>query len=477
MDLDLRRIEEAQRVIDPVFQRSPQYVDPQLCRDLDRVVVVKDETHNPLHSFKGRGAGYLVAKLPRASHLVCASSGNFGQAIAYACRAGGHRCTVFLPAGANPLARERIAALGASVRLAAGADTKAEARRFAASISAGRFVEDGAEAGIAEGAGTIGLELRAAGPLDAVLVPVGDGALISGVGHAIKAASPSTRIVGVCPAAGPSMARSWRAGTPTYAASNTMADGLSIADPVPRSVARMREVVDDMVEVSEASLVAGMRLAARSLGTLLEPSGAAALAALLEHDVPGERVALVLTGSVLRPEHLSLMAPGRGTACRVVARLTLVGTPHPEQMVAEATRLVQPGGTVTFHEADPMTQALDPPLSAWKRLRDLLKRCAEIEGIDLFPGRRLPPLLQAAGLVDVEARVRVDTDPRANDRRRVFSDLLETLKDRLLAHELVAQHELDRLRAALRRHLDDRNTVVTSHFLVQVSGRKPDHPC
>jgi threonine dehydratase len=307
MDLELRRIEEAQRMIDPVFQRSPQYVDPQLCRELSRVVIVKDETRNPLHSFKGRGAGYLVAKLPRANHVVCASSGNFGQAIAFACRAGGHRCTVFLAADANPVARDRIAALGASVRLVVSGDTKSEARRFAASTTAGRFVEDGAEPAIAEGAGTIGLELRAAGPLDAVIAPVGDGALISGVGRAIKAASPSTRIVGVCPAASPSMARSWRTGVPTHAPSDTMADGLSIADPVACSVARMREVVDDLLEITEPSLVAGMRLAARSLGTLLEPSGAAALAALLEHEVPGERVAVLLTGSVLRPEHLSLL--------------------------------------------------------------------------------------------------------------------------------------------------------------------------
>jgi threonine dehydratase len=334
MDLDLRRIEEAQRAIDPVFQRSPQYVDPRLCRDLDRVVIVKDETRNPLHSFKGRGAGYLLAKVPRASHLVCASSGNFGQAIAFACRAGGHRCTVFLDADANPVARERIAALGASVRLVAAGDLKPDARRFAASIPAGRFVEDGAEPAIAEGAGTIGLELRAAGPLDVVLVPVGDGALISGVGRAIKAVSPSTRIVGVCPAASPSMGRSWRTGVPTHAASHTMADGLSVADPVARSVARMREVVDDILEITEASLVAGMRLAAKSLGTLLEPSGAAAIAALLEHEVPGERVAVVLTGSVLRPEHLSLLRrarhrcdfalphPGPGTQARPPANAT-----------------------------------------------------------------------------------------------------------------------------------------------------------
>jgi threonine dehydratase len=308
VDLDPTRIAAARTVIEPVFQRSPQYVDPQLSRELGRTVVVKDETCNPVRSFKGRGASFLVANLPAASHVVCTSSGNFGQAIAYACLSGGLRCTVFLSEDANPIATERIRGFGADARVvAAPRDRGPEARSFAESTKGGLLVEDARDPASAEGSGTIGLELREAGRLDAVVVPVGDGALISGVACAVKEESPSTRIIGACPAAAPSVAESWLTGTPTRAEAHTIADGLSTTDPIPASVTRMRVLVDDMVLVSEGGLVDAMRLGARTLGTLLEPSGAAGLAALLKNDLPGERVAVLLTGSMVRPEQLALL--------------------------------------------------------------------------------------------------------------------------------------------------------------------------
>jgi threonine dehydratase len=314
VDLDPTRITAARAVIDPVFQHSPQYVDLQLSREVGRTVVVKDETRNPVRSFKGRGACFLVANVPAASHVVCTSSGNFGQGIAYACRSRGLRCTVFLSEDANPIAVERIRGLGADTRIVATASDRApEAKSFAAATEGGILVEDARDPASAEGAGTIGLELREAGHLDAIIVPVGDGALISGVACAVKEVSPSTRIIGACPAAAPSVAESWRAGAPTRAEAHTIADGLSTTDPIPASVTRMRALVDDMVLVGEGGLVEAMRLGARTLGALLEPSGAAGLAALLEHDPPGERVAVLLTGSMARPEHLALLSEGGAT--------------------------------------------------------------------------------------------------------------------------------------------------------------------
>lgn len=305
MDLDFGRVEEARRVIDPVFQGSPQFVDDQLCRELGRTVIVKDETRNPLRSFKGRGASYLVSGLPPESHAVCASSGNFGQAIAYACRSRRLRCTVFLWEGANPAAIERIRGFGADARLVqSAADRRAEAESFAEATPRAVFVRDGQDPATAEGAGTIALELAEAQPLDTIIVPVGDGALVSGIGFAVKQTSRSTRIIGVCPEAAPSVAESWRRGVPVRAEARTIADGLSTAEPIAESVARMRALVDEMLLVSEAALVAGMDVAARTLGSLLEPSGAAGIAALLEHDPVGERVAVVLTGSMVRPDLL-----------------------------------------------------------------------------------------------------------------------------------------------------------------------------
>lgn len=302
LDLDLDRIARAARTIDPVFRDSPQFVDDRLSAALGREVLVKVETLNPLRSFKGRGADWFVGGLSDDRPLVCASAGNFGQAMAWACGRRGIALEVVVAAGINPVKAARMRSLGAVVRVVDGDLTVELRARQRAGL---RAVVDGDEPAVAEGAGTIGVELLRSGPLDAVVVPVGDGALISGVARWIKAHAPETRIIGVCAAGAPSMARSWaagrvvRAGTPA-----TIAEGLAIAEPVPRAVRRVRALVDDIVLVPDTALVAAMRLCAETLGVLVEPSGAAGIAALATHDLPGDRVATVLTGGDPRADLL-----------------------------------------------------------------------------------------------------------------------------------------------------------------------------
>jgi threonine dehydratase len=310
MDLDVDRIARAARTIDPLFRDSPQFVDEQLCAALGRQVMVKVETLNPLHSFKGRGAEFFADQLDPRSRVICASSGNFGQAMAYACRRRGIPVEVFVPADVNPVKAVRMRSLGAQVTVvngegdAAGDAAQARAReRTDAS-----FVVDGYEPAIAEGAGTIGVELLRSGPFDAVVVPVGDGALINGVACWVKAHAPASRIIGVCAQGAPSMVHSWRAGRPVPTdRADTIAEGIAIHSPVAQSVQRMRALVDDMVTVPDTALLEMMRVAANTLGVLLEPSGAAGLAAIAIHDLPGERLATVLTGSNPRPDLLAAL--------------------------------------------------------------------------------------------------------------------------------------------------------------------------
>ena len=105
------------------------------------------------------------------------------------------------------------------------------------------------------------------------------------------------------------MAMSWRAGKPVSTErSDTIAEGIEVRVPVPESVARLVALVDDMILVDDSDLLQAMQLSAQTLGLLLEPSGAAGLAAIQVHDLPGDRLATVLTGSNLRPEHLSGLA-------------------------------------------------------------------------------------------------------------------------------------------------------------------------
>jgi threonine dehydratase len=311
MDLSLSRIEEASRTIDPVFLHTPQYEDALLGAALGRHVVVKVETANPLRSFKGRGADFLMGRLEPGPTIVCSSTGNFGQAIAYAGRRRNRAVEVFVPENINPVKLARMRSFGARVTLAGrdSAAAEAAAREHVAAAADRVYIEDGRETAIAEGAGTIGIELVAAAPFDAIVVPVGDGALITGIARWVKHRAPATRVVGVCARGAPCMVESWRARRPvSTSTSDTIAEGIEVRVPVPESVARLVELVDDMVMVDDDDLLDAMRLSVETTGILLEPSGAAGLAAIRKQLVPGDRMATVLTGSNLRPEHLRWLA-------------------------------------------------------------------------------------------------------------------------------------------------------------------------
>lgn len=313
VDLSLERIERAVRVVDPVFLDSPQYVDELLCAALRRRVVVKVETANPLRSFKGRGTGFRIGGLTDARQVVCVSTGNFGQGVAYAARARGMAADVFTPTGVSPSKLDRIRSFGARV-IEAGADVtaaKEAARAHVAEDGSRVYIEDGLDPEVAEGAGTIGVELLQTHRPDTIVIPVGDGALITGVARWVKEHAPGTRIVGVCATGAPSMLHSWRSGSPQPTArADTIAEGINVNDPIAASVTRMHRLVDDIVLVDDDAMLAAMRLAATTLGVLLEPAGAAGLAAIATHGLPGDLLATILTGGNLRADHLrALLTP------------------------------------------------------------------------------------------------------------------------------------------------------------------------
>ncbi len=212
--LSLRHIEEASRTIDPVFRNTPQFVSEALTEALGSRVLLKLETANPIRSFKGRGADYFVSQLKPDAQVVAASAGNFGQAMAYACRKRGIAPTVYASVNASPLKIERMRALGANVILH-GEDfdaAKLEARRVAAARGAS-MVEDGREPRLSEGAGSIAVELLGGPePFDVALVSLGNGALLGGMARWIKAHAPHIEVIGVAASGAPCMERSWHAG-------------------------------------------------------------------------------------------------------------------------------------------------------------------------------------------------------------------------------------------------------------------------
>ena len=308
--VSVERIAEAYKAIDPVFLDSPQYVCGPITDKLGFTVVLKVETLNPIRSFKGRGTDYLLHSLgPQEQGYVCASAGNFGQGMAYAARKRLTPITVFAATNANALKIERMRALGADVVLE-GDDfeaAKSAARRYA-DTSGAMFVEDGVAAPIAEGAGTIALELtRMEQRLDAVLVPLGDAALITGVGAWMRDNAPGTIVIGVVAEGAPAMEMSWRAGHAVSTETiSTIADGIAVRAPIAEAVLAMKDVVDDVTRVSDDEILEAMRLLLNDAGIVAEPAGAAGLAggAKMRGHLNGQRVAVIVTGGNITAEQI-----------------------------------------------------------------------------------------------------------------------------------------------------------------------------
>jgi threonine dehydratase len=251
-----------------------------------------------------------VSQMSGSPHLVCATAGNFGQGMAYAARRRGWPITIFVGAKANPMKVDRMRQLGATVR--EGSDDPdelhAEAEAFARKNSL-HLVQDGREAAIAEGAGTIAVELlRWPKCFDDIVVPLGDGALLGGMARWVKAQCPTTRVIGVCATASPAMERSWRSKKVVSAPCDaTIAAGIAVGTPFEEAVTDLTGLIDDVLLVPDSSLVTAMRLAHKELGVVLEPAGAAGLAALMDHrqQFRGRLVATVLTGGNVSPNNLT----------------------------------------------------------------------------------------------------------------------------------------------------------------------------
>jgi len=155
------------------------------------------------------------------------------------------------------------------------------------------------------------------------------------------------------------------------------------------------------------------------------------------------------------------------------ARLVLINVPEPETIVAEMAALARPGGIVALHEADWVTPVCDPPLQAWNRLQQVYASYARATQIDSFIGRRVPRMLREAGLVEVDARPLIHIYGPGHPRRYIFLQLVENLRERILAAGIMPERELVGCIDAVKRHLDDPNTTFISHLHIQGWGRKP----
>jgi threonine dehydratase len=303
--LSLDHISLAAKTIDPVFLDSPQFISNGLSANFGCDLTLKLETANPIGSFKGRGASFFIQQViasNRVRPMVCASAGNFGQALAYACRSHGLPLTVFASIHANPLKVAKMRSFGATVVLE-GEDfdaAKLAANQWATNNKTW-MVEDGREPEISEGAGTIAVELLHRGDtFDAILIPLGNGALLTGIARWIKARAPATKVFGISSVHAPAMHDSWKAHRIIeYPTAKTIADGIAVRIPIPEAVSDMNNIVDDVYLINESSIITAMKLLHEHERLLVEPAGAVGLAALVEHPTLStfRRIATIVCGN------------------------------------------------------------------------------------------------------------------------------------------------------------------------------------
>lgn len=304
----LSDIEEAGRLLDGVVRRTPVEGCRSLSEDVGGAVVFKCENLQRTGSFKIRGAYVRIARLSddeRARGVTAASAGNHAQGVALAATFLGTRATVFMPEGAPLPKVEATRAYGADVRFAGvTVDEALLAAEAYANDSGAVVIHPFDHPDIVAGQGTIGLELLEQCPdVRTVVASVGGGGLVSGIAAAVKETRRDVRIVGVQAAGAAAFPPSLASGHPVHLdAMATIADGIAVGHPGALTFRMVRTYVDDIVTVSEESLSQALLLCLERAKLVVEPAGAASVAALMDQPQAFEPpVVAVLSGGNIDP--------------------------------------------------------------------------------------------------------------------------------------------------------------------------------
>jgi threonine dehydratase len=301
----------ARERIRPYLRPTPLYFYSGLSELVGTEVWVKHENHQPVGAFKVRGGVNLVSQLTedeRRRGIITASTGNHGQSIAYAARLFGVRAIICIPEEANAV---KVAAMrGFEPELVVHGRDFDDAREHCELLAAKnghRYVHSGNEPLLIAGVATETLEILEDEPdLDAVIVPVGGGSGAAGACIAAKAVRPSVQVIGVQSEAAPAAYRSWKEHRLVEDRMGTFAEGLATrtAFALPQRI--LWEQLDDFVLVSEEELRRAVLFMIENTRNLVEPAGAAPLAAALRlrSHLAGKRVALVCSGGNISPSQL-----------------------------------------------------------------------------------------------------------------------------------------------------------------------------
>jgi threonine dehydratase len=294
----------AQEVIRPHVAHTPILPSRTLSAMTGAHVSLKAENLQRIGAYKIRGATYKLSQLSeeeRARGVIAASAGNHGQGVALAAASLHIPCTIVMPVAA-PLAKV-TATQGYGATVVLHGDNYNEAYEHACELAASSgatYIHAYDDPDIIAGQGTVGLEILADAPeVEAIIVGVGGGGLISGVATAVKALKPSIRIIGVEASGAASMRAALDAGRPvTLPAINTIADGIATKTAGSLTFEIVRDLVDEVVTVDDEEIIHAVLLLLERCKLLVEGAGAAGVAALLSGrlDLAGKHVVAVLSG-------------------------------------------------------------------------------------------------------------------------------------------------------------------------------------
>ena len=356
--LTLDKIYHAAFVLKEVLRKTDMIHAPELTKNAD--VYLKTENLQITGSFKVRGAYYKISQLSeeqRKAGIVACSAGNHAQGVALAATKMGIRSVVCMPDGAPISKVEATKRLGAEVKLVKGAYD--DAYEYAMNLqkeTGATLIHPFDDEYVIAGQGTIGLEiLEQLSDVEAIIVPVGGGGLISGLAYAVKHLNPDVKIYGVEAAIAASMERSVKLGEKiTLPTVKTFADGIAVKHPGDLTYELVREYVDDIVTVTEDQIAAAILAKMEKHKLVAEGAGAVSVAAAMFADLPiqGKKTVCLVSGGNIDVNILSrVITRGLVTSGRN-ATLMIALEDKPGQLVGVSEIISRCGGNVTsvYHE-------------------------------------------------------------------------------------------------------------------------------
>jgi threonine dehydratase len=325
----LEDIQAAAARVAPILRETALTQVHAVSDAVGREVWVKQEQLQRTGSYKIRGAYNFISQLPPDVRVVAASAGNHAQGVALASKLTGHPAEIYMPRRASLPKVEATEAYGANIHLINGdLEDCVRAARAQCESDNSTFVPPFDHPHVIAGQGTLGLELARDLPdnIEAVIVPVGGGGLISGVSTALKALRPSIKVIGVEATGAPTMTRSMREGRPVRLDQTaTMADGIAMREVSELTLQHVQRNVDNLVLVTEEEMSYALLLLLERAKAVVEPGAATSLAAVMAGEVPGNgAVCAVLSGGNVDPVLLmnlidhGLTASGRYFAVRII---------------------------------------------------------------------------------------------------------------------------------------------------------------